>query len=79
MLVNSIYFCRKECAAFQSGEVLKSGIFGEEGAQLLPGRLGLNVGEIHLGELGTPVDLSRPPLRGGGPDGLNGVGMRIGM
>ena len=69
MLVNNIYFCRKKRAALQSGEVLKSGILGEEGAQLLPGRLGLNVGEIHLGELGTPVDLSRPPRRGGGPGG----------
>ena len=79
MLVNNIYFCWKERAALQSGEVLKSGILGEEGAQLLPGRLGLNVGEVELGELSATIKPSRPPLRGGGPSGLNGVGMRIGM
>ena len=79
MLVNNIYFCWKERAALQSGEVLKSGILGEEGAQLLPGRLGLNVGDVELGELSATIKPSRPPLRGGGPSGLNGVGMRIGM
>ena len=51
MLVNNIDFCRKKRAALQLCEVLESGILGEEGTQLLPGRLGLNVGEIHLSQL----------------------------
>ena len=46
-------FCGEKRATAQPGEVRQVGIVGEQGAQLLPGRLRLDVGEIALGELGA--------------------------
>ena len=43
----------KEGAALQGGEVREGGIFQEEGSEFFPGGLGLNEGEIHLGQLST--------------------------
>ena len=51
MLVNNVYFRRKEGATLQFCEVREIGIFLKKGTEFLPGRLGLDVGEIHLGEL----------------------------
>ena len=79
MLVNNVYFCRKERAALQFCEMHKCRISGEQSAEFLPGGLWLNVGEVTGGKLRTAINPSRPPRRGGGPGGQNGVGMRIGM
>ena len=46
-------FCGEERAPPQLREVRQVGVVGEQGAQLLPGRLRLDVGEIALGELGA--------------------------
>ena len=51
MLVNDVYFCGEEGATPKFCEVREIGIFKEKGTEFLPGRLGLDVGEIHLGEL----------------------------
>ena len=45
-LVNFVYFCGEEGAAAERGEVRQGGIVGEERAEFLPGRVGLDVGEI---------------------------------
>ena len=79
MLVNNIYFCWKGRAATQCCEVRKCRISGEQSTEFLPGGLWLNVGEVAGGKLRTAINPSRPPRRGGGPGGQNGVGMRIGM
>ena len=51
MLVNNVYFRREKRATPEFGEVREIGIFEEKRPQFLPGRLGLDVGEIALGEL----------------------------
>ena len=79
MLVNNIYFCRKERPSTQCCEVRKCRICSKQRTEFLPGCLRLNVGEIASCKLRTAINPSRPPRRGGGPGGQNGVGMRIGM
>ena len=51
MLVNNVYFRREEGATPKFCEVREIGIFLKKVTEFLPGRLGLDVGEIHLGEL----------------------------
>ena len=53
-LVNNVYFGWKESATFQLRKVREVMIFLQEGSQFFPGRLGLNEGEIHLGQLRSP-------------------------
>ena len=50
MLVNNVYFRREKRATPEFGEVREIRIFEEKRPQFLPGRLGLDVGEIALGE-----------------------------
>ena len=79
MLINNVYFCRKERPSTQCCEVRKCRICSKQRTEFLPSCLWLNVGEIASCKLRTAINPSRPPRRGGGPGGLNGVGMRIGM
>ena len=51
MLVNNIYFEREKRASLESGEVLKGGIFTQQGFEFEPGRAWLDVGKVHLGQL----------------------------
>ena len=50
-LVNFVYFCGKEGTAAELCEVRQGGIVDKERAEFLPGRVGLDVGEVHLGQL----------------------------
>jgi hypothetical protein len=43
----------KEGAARETGEMLQIRIFSEQPTEFLPGGLGLDEGEIHLGQLST--------------------------
>ena len=51
MLVNNVYFERKKRATLESGEMLKGGIFTQQGFEFEPGRTWLDVGKVALGEL----------------------------
>ena len=53
-LVNNVYFRWKEGATPEFCQVREVGIFLQEESQFFPGRLGLNEGEIHLGQLRSP-------------------------
>ena len=50
MLVNNIYFEREKRASLESGEVLKGGIFTQQGFEFEPGRAWLDVGKVALGK-----------------------------
>ena len=61
MFVDFGELCGKKGAAIELGEVRQVGIVGEKGAEFLPGRLGLDVGEVACRQFGTAKGGNPPP------------------
>ena len=54
LAVDEAYLGRGECATAQLAQVAERGVDGDPLAELVPGCLGTEAGEVHLGELRTP-------------------------
>ena len=54
LAVDEAYLGRREGATAQLAQVVERGVDGDPLAELLPGCLGTEVGEVHLGEFRAP-------------------------